>query len=599
MSKRWLLLSVVAVLIVSGGGAAMLTVSADEIAAPSSSTIVAANTRECLTVAGPAESVTQQPCTPSAASRQTFRFTPAHGAYTIAPLEASGCLGVQADVRATTAPLQLTTACTGGPEQRFSMTEVAPDVYRFTNEQTGSCVDISPEPTAAGTPVVVQRCDDGLSQRWQLAAAVPPAEPSTGPSPSPSTPTTSPPSAAIATAATAGPAPTVSSRPVGPCARQPGASPTVKVTDVNLGVPVTGYGDEGDTDPLPMAIAATPSGGSWVAWRGTNNRVYLGKLGCDDRLVGTPTSFEGIDLQDVQADSNGGVILLTRRGNCGDGPLCGGSSSPCNTMHMIRFDNSGQQVWERQVTNLSSSRAGYDDGARFVWWYQHHGRLASDGNTYAAYFGVAITVQNGNCVDVHEGDRMQVVNAKGSLVSDHRDSSEVGCSHAWTSRIVWDPRTSHYVMVCATDNECRIAQPNPYRTVAAGTCDGSLFGGDLVLASTPGYWTAWSQGGQVRLEHFTTGQSTKTVKTSAASSHPHLVSYGKGRMLLAWESGSSMAAQVYESGGAKPVGGQFTINVKDHNYQAFKPYPDGSVAYAAAGNSNTSIRIARVMPPSE
>jgi hypothetical protein len=38
------------------------------------------------------------------------------------------------------------------------------------------------------------------------------------------------------------------------------------------------------------------------------------------------------------------------------------------------------------------------------------------------------------------------------------------------------------VMVCATDNDCRTAQPSPYRTVASGTCDGTLFGGDVVLA---------------------------------------------------------------------------------------------------------------------
>lgn len=370
----------------------------------------------------------------------------------------------------------------------------------------------------------------------------------------------------------------------------------MKVTEVKLAVRVTGYGQEGDTEALPMAIAARPVGGSWLAWLGTDSRVYLGRLDCDDHLVGKPTSFAGIDLQDVLADSTGGVLLLTRRGSCGSGPLCGGSSSPCNTMHMIRFDNSGRQVWERQVTNLSGGRSGYDNGARFVWWYQHHGRLASDGKTYAAYFGVAITVQNGTCVDIHEGDRMQVVNAGGALVSGHRDSFEVGCSHSWTSRVVWDPRTKHYVMVCATDNACRIARPDPYRTVASGTCDGTLFGGDLVLAKTRGYWTAWSQGGQVRLEHFTTGASDSTVRTAARSSHPHLVGYGTGRMLLAWASGPSMAAQVYDAGSGKTVGGRFTVGVKDHNYQAFKAYPDGSVAYPAAGSSGTSIRIARVMP---
>jgi len=170
------------------------------------------------------------------------------------------------------------------------------------------------------------------------------------------------------------------------------AGPVTQVTEVKLGTGVTGYGGEGDTEPLPMAIAANPDGGSWLAWLGTDKRVYLGKLDCADKLVGEPTSFAGIDLQDVQADSTGGVLLLTRQGTCGDGPLCGGESSPCNTMVMVRFDESGAQVWERQVTNLSDSRTGYDDGARFVWWYQHHGRLATDGENYAAYFGVAITV---------------------------------------------------------------------------------------------------------------------------------------------------------------------------------------------------------------
>jgi hypothetical protein len=385
-------------------------------------------------------------------------------------------------------------------------------------------------------------------------------------------------------------------KPAGPCGRAVGSKPVTKVTSVSLSSPVKGYGGEGDTEPLPMAIAATPAGGSWLAWLGTDGKVHLGKLDCNDKLVGTPTSFTGIDLQDVQADANGGVLLLTRKGACHTGPLCGGESSPCNTMHMIRFNNSGGLVWERQVTNLTSSRGGYDNGARFVWWYQHHGRLATDGSTYAAYFGVAITVRNGNCVDIHEGDRMQVVSKSGALVGGH-DSFEVGCSHAWTSRIVWDPRTKHFVMVCATDNNCRIAQPDPYRTVATGTCDGTLFGGDLVLAKSKGYWTAWSQGGTVRLSHFAgTSAADKTVKTGASSSHPHLVAYGSGRMLLAWQSGASMLAQVYDSGTGTEVGTQLKIAVRDHNYQAFKPYADGSAAYPAAGASSRSIKIARVLP---
>jgi len=67
-------------------------------------------------------------------------------------------------------------------------------------------------------------------------------------------------------------------------------------------------------------------------------------------------------------------------------------------------------------------------------------------------------------------------------------------------------------------------------------------------------------------------------------------------MLLAWESGSSMAAQVYDAGTGKAVGSQFTVGAKDHSFQAFKAYADGSAAYPAAGSTGTSIRIARVAP---
>src|SRR5688572_21731464 len=102
---------------------------------------------------------------------------------------------------------------------------------------------------------------------------------------------------------TTGATPTPSaSGPAGGCGRQPGPAPAVKVTNVKVGTRVTGYGREDDTDPLPMAIAARPDGGSCLAWLGTDNRVYLGRLDCDDRLVGTPTSFAAINLQDVHAD---------------------------------------------------------------------------------------------------------------------------------------------------------------------------------------------------------------------------------------------------------------------------------------------------------
>lgn len=397
---------------------------------------------------------------------------------------------------------------------------------------------------------------------------------------------------------------TAGSGPGDACGRVAGscAAPEVRVTEIDVGVPVTPYGNEWDTAPLPMAIASLPSGGSRIAWLGTDGNVHIGELDCDDHLVGTPFALPGADLQDLHADEDGGVVLLTREAagsgpdHCGEGPLCGGTSSPCYNMYLVRFDQTGKEVWAQPVTNAVDGLDGYDSGARFVWWYQHHGRIAFDGSSYGTYFCVGITAQNGACVDIHEGDRMQVVSGDGKLLQDHPDAFEVGCSHAWQSRLVWDPRVGHFVMTCITDNGCRVARPDPYLTVAQGTCDGTLFGGDMVLSSTPGYWVAWSQGGQIRLDHFTTGASDQSIIDAGPSSHPHLVSHGAAHMLLAWGSGSGMAAQLRDAATGEPVGAPLSIDVPDHDFQAFKAYADGSAAYPAAGSSGTRIRIARVMP---
>jgi hypothetical protein len=153
--------------------------------------------------------------------------------------------------------------------------------------------------------------------------------------------------------------------------------------------------------------------------------------------------------------------------------------------------------------------------------------------------------------------------------------------------------------VCATDNNCRIARAPNYQTVKSASCDGTLFGGDIVNASDTGYWLAWSYQGSIRLEHFTTAASDKTVTTAGTNQNPHLVPYGSKRMLLTRKSGSGQAAQVYDSGTGDPVGSQLTIAVPDHRWQSWKAFPDGSVAWAAASAGSSTIQIARAMPCSD
>ncbi len=111
-----------------------------------------------------------------------------------------------------------------------------------------------------------------------------------------------------------------------------------------------------------------------------------------------------------------------------------------------------------------------------------------------------------------------------------------------------------------------------------------------------GYWTAYTQAGSIHLVHFTDSGPDATIDNAGSADHAKLVSYGERHMLLAWESGSGMSAKVLDSASGATVGSEFSIDVEDHNYHAFKAFPDGSAAYPAVGSNNRSIRIARVMP---
>ena len=401
------------------------------------------------------------------------------------------------------------------------------------------------------------------------------------------------------------------------------SSPVVRVTQVDLGGALNYSTDE--THNIPLAIAAKPGGGSLIAWMtgyahygsSTTSLVHVASLDCDDKLVGTPFTLEAHDFQDLAADGDGGVIVVTRDAKGGpDAQHCGDVNNLCVTpsdrpgcygVNMVRFDCAGQEQWATELDSATADAPGYTSGGGynyFVWWYQHHGRIAYDGTNYAAYFCDAITVTNDSCVngagkvDIHEGDRMKVVGPTGQLLQGH-DSFDLGCSHSWTTRMVWDPRSNHFVTVCATDNNCRIALAPNYKTVVSATCDGTLFGGDVVNATTAGYWLAWSYQGAIKLEHFSTGASDSTVTTAGTSQNPHLVAYGASNMLLTWKSGSSLAAQIYDAGAGMAIGAQFSIAAPDHPWQSWKPFPDGSVAWASVASASSTIQIARVMPCSD
>lgn len=440
----------------------------------------------------------------------------------------------------------------------------------------------------------------------------------------------------------------------------------IRVTEVDVGVSYA-YNEVDNNGAnlglTPLALSPLPGGGARLAFLGKgDSTVHIITLDADDHVTGTPVTLPGYDFQDIYADATGGVVLVSRDAlggtdnhNCGDiNNLCGlvasyPTAASCYDMYMVRFDG-GSETWATKLTETSATNPAYGASATtggnviYIWSeYAHNGRIAFDGTNYAGYFGAAITVPGQACVgastlangvNIHQGDRMKLVNGSGALQSGGFDW---GCSHSGYERVVWDPAAKAFIPVCKNDaatgsKSGRVAFAPGAKTIDPIDLSYSQLG-SIALAAHGGYWIATSdiRDGQpagmngladIHLLHVP-GTSTPTpdqdlllVSDGANDRAPHLAAYGSGQLLAAWESSTTsgdfsqndskrqMYVQVLDAAtGAPPAGAStdavgpiaVTPNVLGSRYQDFRAFPDGSAAYPAPGSGATKLKILRVL----
>ncbi len=422
-------------------------------------------------------------------------------------------------------------------------------------------------------------------------------------------------------------------------------SPTVRITEFDVGA--TYQNNETDGGLLPLALSPIPSGGTRFAWMGTDSMVHITTLNADDTVnTSVPAvTLSANDFDDVFADNNGGVVLLSRNAkgggtlNCGTpSNLCGTPPSPaipCYDEYMVRFDGTAE-TWATELTQSSAAHPPYLNSATdatnviFIWWYMHEGRITTDGTNYAAYYGAAISVTQSGCVNIHQGDEMRVVSPAGAMLTGH-NSFDWGCSHSGYERIVWDG--SKFVMVCKNDaptggKSGQIAfAPNITTIYPIDLYYDAM--GDIVTGAGGGYWltasdirtgqTANTDGlADTHLLHFTTGAPDQNIMLASVTGTndraPHLAKYGSN-MLAAWEQATAVGDLAYKSTGrtmylqvlnnstgaaiSTPItvpSGTAANAVYGNRYQSFKTFPDGSVAYPSAGSTGTKLKVLRIMP---
>ncbi|HMJ15294.1 MAG TPA: hypothetical protein VK524_27955, partial [Polyangiaceae bacterium] len=199
-------------------------------------------------------------------------------------------------------------------------------------------------------------------------------------------------------------------------------------------------------------------------------------------------------------------------------------------------------------------------------------------------------------INIHQGDEMRVVGPSGALLPGH-NSFDWGCSHSGFQKIAWDASAARFVMICRSDGFPNVGlNVNAGKLVSAISATDSAVSNVVVAATAGSYWTLVSNSGALHLFRFTASGGTAADVSLGSGDEPHLVKYGS-HLFAAWvASGANMTGQVLDASTGAAIGTPIPIAVPSNEFQDFRDFPDGSVAYPAPGSSPTKIKIVRVLP---
>jgi hypothetical protein len=385
----------------------------------------------------------------------------------------------------------------------------------------------------------------------------------------------------------------------------------VKYSEVTLSGNISSNEEEAGLKPL--VISPIPNGGSRIAWMGTDGKTHVTTLNSSDEITGSTFTISGNDFSDMFAHNDGGVILHTKSKESGEESLLNyppDTPIPCYGMYLTKFDNSGNIIWSTEITN---NKVPYTEGAIFVWWYAHHGRIAWNGSSYAAYYGAAMSVSG----DIHQGDRQSLVSSSGTIQSGGWDW---GCSHSGYEYVIWDGFKNKFASICKTDNNDRIMY-NVNQTVRNIDLWYSNLS-TLVSDKKGGYWTVVSDKessqiantdgfADVHLLHFTPeGTTDKDIVIAGQNGlnerSPHISLYGDNHILVGWETSSlkgdlnsndsnrNFYVKAFDISTGKAASDSLKLDIKGNRYRDLVSFPDGSTAFISTGSSSNEVKIARI-----
>lgn len=361
----------------------------------------------------------------------------------------------------------------------------------------------------------------------------------------------------------------------------------------------------------PVVLAPYGSNGSLIAWKEKSaSQIRVGTLASDDKQFSPLLTTAGDEVHSMVGHSSGGALLMVA-----DDPdiysskYCKSAATPsnaaCQKMSLLRFDGKGSVLSSTTLTDKANVDS---EGALFIWWYGHTGRLAWDGSRYAAYFRSAGSYARPNVageIDIHAGDTLRMLDANGNRLS---GGWQWGCSHSWSVRLAGN--SSGWSAFCHGDaypNALRLQQlsatgvsTKTTEWLSGTSADTRALGG--VVADTDGYWLSYLETtGSLRL-HLARFNNNGTLisdqiissATGIDAQYPFRAYLGKlgSQLLLGWKSGGKLILQAADASGTL-LGTPVTSAAGVSNFDEFVSLGNGDLAFANAASSGV-VSVTRV-----
>jgi hypothetical protein len=358
-----------------------------------------------------------------------------------------------------------------------------------------------------------------------------------------------------------------------------GIEDRLSITEIDIN-PAISPGRSDNTGPFwtfadlrATVLSPLPNGESKVGWQDVNGKIHITPLKPDSTRKGDDILIDGDLLYDLVAHDDGVALLLLQS----------------LRMYIIKLSNSGEEIFRTELT---------DNDDRTDPW--HRGKLAWDGEKYAAYFAIHGTA---GWTAGHEGDKLKYIDRDGQILS---GGWEWGCSHSMDVRILFTEDTDMPVCISDCYPGLGIYLKNRYLLSSVyGDCAGATdarfgqmaeFGGwmAMVYLSIDGRdnWDVVFNSFSAVFNYNVKADKALT-DTVVDETNPKIIPYGPESLLVSWERGGSRVFIPVDIEGNQ-LGQEEVINVKAGPIDDFKLYENLDIGWAFAWGDMNKLKIMRI-----